>query len=187
MVVGADCTPLTPVRLLDTRHAVGVTTTPPVAAGADLVLPIPSVAGVPAADISAVVAHVTVTQPTTGGHLTVYPDNGGGVPTASNLNFTAGRTVPNLVTVPVDGGEWCSTTAAGAPSTSSPTWKATSGADGIPFRQDPRLTRHSNSSGTAVRGGAAPDVPSVSLCTVGVVRALSAFRVDGDVLAPSSM
>ncbi|WP_371562449.1 hypothetical protein [Streptomyces canus] len=104
VVVGADYTPVPPVRLLDTRHSIGVTTTTPVAAGADLVLPIPSVAGIPAADISAVVANVTVTQPTAGGHVTVYPDNGASVPTASNLNFTAGQTVPNLVTVPVDGG-----------------------------------------------------------------------------------
>ncbi|MGW1752527.1 right-handed parallel beta-helix repeat-containing protein [Streptomyces sp. NPDC002092] len=103
VVVGADYTPLTPVRLLDTRHAVGVTTTTPVAAGADLVLPVPSVAGIPAADVSAVVANVTVTQPTAGGHLTVYPHNGEPLPTASNLNFTAGQTVANLVTVPVDG------------------------------------------------------------------------------------
>ncbi|MFI7405675.1 right-handed parallel beta-helix repeat-containing protein [Streptomyces sp. NPDC049541] len=104
VVVGADYTPLTPVRLLDTRHAVGVTTTTPVAAGADVVLPVPTVAGVPAADVSAVVANVTVTQPSVGGHLTVYPDNGELLPTASNLNFTAGQTVANLVTVPVDGG-----------------------------------------------------------------------------------
>ncbi|MEW2564951.1 right-handed parallel beta-helix repeat-containing protein [Streptomyces griseorubiginosus] len=103
VVVGADYTPLTPVRLLDTRHAVGVTTTTPVAAGADLVLPVPSVAGIPAADVSAIVANVTVTQPTTDGHLTVYPHNGESLPTASNLNFTAGQTVANLVTVPVDG------------------------------------------------------------------------------------
>ena len=104
VVVGADYTPLAPMRLLDTRHAVGVTTTNPVAAGADLVLSVPSVAGVPAADVSAVVANVTVTQPTAGGHLTLYPHNGEPLPTASNLNFTAGQTVANLVTVPVDGG-----------------------------------------------------------------------------------
>ncbi|NUR01257.1 MAG: hypothetical protein HOY79_33445 [Streptomyces sp.] len=81
-----------------------MTTTTPVAAGADLVLSIPSVAGVPAADVSAVVANVTVTQPSVGGHLTAYPDNGERLPTASNLNFTAGQTVANLVAVPVDGG-----------------------------------------------------------------------------------
>ncbi|MFD8722315.1 hypothetical protein ACFV2H_31135 [Streptomyces sp. NPDC059629] len=104
VVVGADYTPLTPVRLLDTRHAVGVTTTTPVAAGADLVLPIPTIADIPAADVSAIVANVTVTQPTAGGHLTLYPHNGQSLPTASNLNFTAGQTVANLVTVPVDGG-----------------------------------------------------------------------------------
>jgi hypothetical protein len=91
------------MRLLDTRHAVGVTTTTPVAAGADLLLPIPSIAGTPAADVSAIVANVTVTQPTAAGHLTLYPHNGQSLPTASNLNFTAGQTVANLVTVPVGG------------------------------------------------------------------------------------
>lgn len=70
----------------------------PVAAGGTLTLPIPSISGVPAAKISAVVMNVTVTQPTHNGHLTVYPD-GVTRPNASNLNFSAGETVPNLVTV----------------------------------------------------------------------------------------
>ncbi|HWS45940.1 MAG TPA: hypothetical protein VN636_08780, partial [Acidimicrobiia bacterium] len=41
---------------------------------------------------------VTVTQPTKGGFVTVYP-SGAGLPTVSNLNFGAGQTVPNLVVV----------------------------------------------------------------------------------------
>ena len=99
-VVGADYTPVTPTRLLDTRNATGVTTKTPVAPGANVVLPIHSIDGVPAADISAVVANVTVTQPTAPGHLTVYP-HGRSLPTASNLNFNKGQTVANQVTVPV--------------------------------------------------------------------------------------
>ena len=42
-----------------------------------------------------------MTSPTApAGHITVYPD-GTSLPTASNLNFTAGETVPNLVITPV--------------------------------------------------------------------------------------
>jgi hypothetical protein len=45
-----------------------------------------------------VVLNVTVTSPTTAGYLTVFPA-GTGVPLASNLNFSAGQTVPNRVIV----------------------------------------------------------------------------------------
>jgi hypothetical protein len=50
-----------------------------------------------------VVMNVTVTQPQRDGFLTVYPD-GPTRPNASNLNFTHGETVPNLVIVPLQGG-----------------------------------------------------------------------------------
>jgi hypothetical protein len=50
--------------------------------------------------VTAVALNVTVTNPTRPGFITAYPD-GGSVPNASNLNFTAGRTVPNLVIVKV--------------------------------------------------------------------------------------
>ena len=50
--------------------------------------------------MSAVVVNVTVTQPTSPGYLTVYP-NGAARPLASNLNFSAGQTVPNLVVAKV--------------------------------------------------------------------------------------
>ena len=48
--------------------------------------------------------NVTATAPSASGHLTVYPD-GASVPSTSNLNFSAGETVPNLViaTVGSDG------------------------------------------------------------------------------------
>ena len=39
------------------------------------------------------------TQPTSSGYLTVYPFDVANRPTASNLNFVAGQTVPNLVVV----------------------------------------------------------------------------------------
>ena len=56
--------------------------------------------GVPASGVSAVVLNVTVTQPKAAGYITVYPD-GATRPLASNLNFVAGQTVPNLVVAPV--------------------------------------------------------------------------------------
>ena len=89
---------LGPVRLLDTRTALGAAG--PVAAGGSVALPVTGHGGVPASGVSAVVLTVTVTQPGRAGYLTAYPD-GGARPTVSNLNFTAGQTVPNLVIVPV--------------------------------------------------------------------------------------
>ncbi len=56
--------------------------------------------GLPASGVTAVVLNVTATQPTASSYVTVYPD-GETLPTASNLNFTARETIPNLVVVPV--------------------------------------------------------------------------------------
>jgi hypothetical protein len=49
---------------------------------------------------AAVVLNVTVAEPTHAGYLTVWP-SGQPRPNASNLNFTAGQVVPNLVIVRV--------------------------------------------------------------------------------------
>jgi serine protease len=56
--------------------------------------------GVPAGGASAAILNVTVTDTTDGGFITVFP-TGVNRPTASNLNFIAGQTVPNLVMVPI--------------------------------------------------------------------------------------
>jgi hypothetical protein len=84
---------LPPMRILDTRTGTG-----PLGAGGSLNAQITAHGGVPAAGVSAVVLNVTATDTTTGGYLTVYP---AGVPRplASNLNWVAGQTVPNLVEV----------------------------------------------------------------------------------------
>ncbi len=94
----ATYTPAGPVRVLDTRS------TTPVAAGATLNLTVTGSNGVPASGVTAVVLNVTVTSPTKSGFLTVFP-NGQTQPTVSNLNFTAGETIPNLVIVPVTNGK----------------------------------------------------------------------------------
>ena len=72
----------------------------PVASGHSISLNVLGVGGVPASGVSAVVLNVTATPPSANGYLTVYPD-GASRPTTSNLNFSAGETVPNLVIAPV--------------------------------------------------------------------------------------
>ncbi|MEV1329616.1 right-handed parallel beta-helix repeat-containing protein [Micromonospora costi] len=104
VVVGAAYNPVTPTRILDTRNGTGVGTAARVAPNAEVTLPIGSIGGVPAADISAVVLNVTVTEPAAAGFLTVYPD-GSTLPSASTVNFVAGETVPNLTVVPVTNGK----------------------------------------------------------------------------------
>jgi hypothetical protein len=85
--------PISPTRLLDTRNS------SPVRADSTVSFKVAGVNGIPAA-VSAVVFNLTVTQPRSIGFITAYA-SGTARPNASNLNFSAGQTVPNLVTVPV--------------------------------------------------------------------------------------
>jgi hypothetical protein len=95
--------PAGPVRVLDTRTGGGVGRTYPLAPGETVTLPVAGLNGVPTSGVTAVVLNVTVTGPTVGGFLTVYPD-GQYRPGVSNLNFGVGETIPNLVVVPVVNG-----------------------------------------------------------------------------------
>ncbi|MFD9123719.1 hypothetical protein [Kitasatospora sp. NPDC059571] len=97
---GAAFTPLQPTRLLDTRSGLGRSGTAPVAGGQTVDLQVTGRGGVPAAGAESVVLNITATTPTAVGYLTAWP-TGVARPTASSLNWAAGRTVPNLVTVPV--------------------------------------------------------------------------------------
>ena len=90
-------TAVTPVRLLDTRNT-GQT----LGAGQSLNLPIGGIGAVPA-NATAVVVNVTAVDQTAAGAFIVYP-TGGGRPLASNLNWVAHETVPNLVVVGLGGG-----------------------------------------------------------------------------------
>ncbi|MFD8791495.1 hypothetical protein [Streptomyces vinaceus] len=100
---GSALTPITPSRFLDTRDGTGATKAR-VGPGGVVSLQVAGVKGVPASGVTAVVMNVTAVNPTEAGHVTVYP-NGQPVPQVSNLNFTAGQIVPNLVTVPVVNGK----------------------------------------------------------------------------------
>jgi hypothetical protein len=90
---------LAPARVLDTRNGTGVHAGPVPAHGL-LALPVAGHGGVPATGASAVVLNLTVTGPKATGVLTAWA-NGGAEPLASNLNFTHGQTIANLVVVPL--------------------------------------------------------------------------------------
>src|ERR1035437_2520945 len=95
-------TSLAPSRLLDTRDGTGAPAAP-VASGGTVALQVTGRGGVPASGVSAVVLNVTVVDPTGTGYVTAYAD-GATRPLASNLNFVAGASVPNLVIAPVGAG-----------------------------------------------------------------------------------
>ena len=92
---GSGLQPMSPTRVLDTRGGNGAPIGP-VTAGGEVRLQIAGRGGVPAAGAASVVLNVTVTEPTSAGFVTVYP-SGSDRPLASNLNFTPGQTIPNLV------------------------------------------------------------------------------------------
>ncbi|WP_327374800.1 hypothetical protein OG393_12940 [Streptomyces sp. NBC_01216] len=100
---GSVYTPAGPARLMDTRSGLGVPKDE-VGAGETVTLQVAGRGGVPQTGVTAVVLNVTATAPTRSSFVTVFPA-GTSRPTASSLNFTAGRTVPNLVTVPVVDGK----------------------------------------------------------------------------------
>ena len=99
---GGTYYPLVPARILDTRTAIGVPARPagPLGAGQTLNLQVTGQGGVPASGVSSVVLNVTVTNTTAGSYLTVWP-TGVAQPVVSNLNWTPGKTVANLVEVQV--------------------------------------------------------------------------------------
>lgn len=88
-----------PVRVLDTRNAIGAPKAP-LGQGGVISLSMLGSAGVPATGVSAVVLNLTVTAATKPSYLTVWPA-GTTRPTASSINFVAGINRANLVTVPL--------------------------------------------------------------------------------------
>jgi hypothetical protein len=95
---GSEFTPYGPTRLLDTRYGTGVAKGK-LAAGGTIKLQIAGTGTIPAG-VTAAVLNLTVTGPSAAGFITAYGD-GLSRPGTSNVNFTAGQTVPNLAIVPV--------------------------------------------------------------------------------------
>ncbi|MGP3683399.1 PKD domain-containing protein [Streptomyces sp. IBSNAI002] len=96
---GSDFTPHTPTRLLDTRNGTGAPAGKVAGQGSARVK-VAGNAAVPAG-VTAVALNVTVTETVDSGYVTAWPGAGYDRPGTSNLNYTAGRSVPNLVIVPV--------------------------------------------------------------------------------------
>jgi hypothetical protein len=93
--------PLAPARVLDTRIAVGISTTTPVAPDHAITLNLRGAGGLPNTAIAAVTLNVTAADATAAGFVTIWPAEKP-QPTASNLNVTfAGQNIPNLAEVAV--------------------------------------------------------------------------------------
>jgi hypothetical protein len=97
---GGQFTGLTPARILDSR--IGQGTAGAMGPNGFITVQVAGLGGVPLMTApvppKAVVLNVTVTNTTAASFLTVYPSITP-MPTASDLNWTAGLTVPNLVVV----------------------------------------------------------------------------------------
>lgn len=105
---GGEFHPLPATRIYDSRPeaAIGSPTgaRPATPGGATFTTKVLGARGVVPSDASqvlTVVANVTVTGATVGGYLTIHRP-GAAVPDASNVNFTAGSSVPDLAFLPVD-------------------------------------------------------------------------------------
>jgi len=94
---GGKFVPVSPTRILDTR-----TSLLPVAADTKRIVQVAGKAGIPA-NASAVALNLTVTEPSSYGHIYAVPF-GAGMPNTSNVNYDEQETVPNYVIVPVKDG-----------------------------------------------------------------------------------
>ena len=96
--------PVVPARITDTRAGSGQPNAGSTLGPATtLDVQVTGVGGIPASGVSAVVLNTTATNTTSAGFFTVFP-KGASLPLASNLNWTAGVTVPSRVMVPVGSG-----------------------------------------------------------------------------------
>jgi PQQ-like domain len=86
---------ITPVRVLDTRVGLGAPKAL-VGGGSSVPVAVTGRAGIPTSGVAAVVLTMTVVAPRAAGYVSVYATNMRR-PATSNLNFTAGQTVANLV------------------------------------------------------------------------------------------
>jgi hypothetical protein len=92
---------LAPTRISDTRASSGFQNAGRrVGQAGTIGVQVSGVGGVPTTGVAAVVVNVTVVDPTTESFVTVFPE-GTTQPVVANLNFGAGETISNLVTVPI--------------------------------------------------------------------------------------
>ncbi|WP_406204903.1 hypothetical protein OH807_29685 [Kitasatospora sp. NBC_01560] len=98
-VSGSTYNTVSPERVLDTREAIGRPGTGKVGGREAFALQITGRAGVPAG-AKAVVLNITATETDGSGMVTAWA-GGAPQPATSNLNWTPGQTIPNLVVVPV--------------------------------------------------------------------------------------
>ena len=112
--VAGAITAVSPRRLLDTRSGTGAPRAA-VTGGTVLPLAVAGRGGVPATGAGSVVLNLTAVGGTARGYVTASPTDPGSAPT-STLNFAAGETVANLVTVGLgpDGGVDLRVTAPGS-------------------------------------------------------------------------
>ena len=90
-----------PVRMLDTRNGVGVSSGV-VHPGQTIVFTVVGHGPIPSSGVTAVALNVTVTNTIGAGFVQVFPTGGAQVGDSSNINVGAAReTIPNLVIVPV--------------------------------------------------------------------------------------
>ncbi len=94
---GLDFHTVAPCRLVDTRNAAGPAGGPVLAPGGVREFTVAGSCGIPAT-AQALSVNVTVTQPSAGGHLTLYPADQL-APLASTINFGAGQTRANNAAV----------------------------------------------------------------------------------------
>jgi len=93
--------PLAPARITDTRPQSGYPNSgSQLGPGATLNVQVAGVGGVPDTGATAALINLTVTDTSSAGYLTAYPQ-GSAPPLASNLNWTQGETVANRVVVPL--------------------------------------------------------------------------------------
>ncbi len=97
--VGTNFNTLVPCRVVDTRNKEGPYGGPALVAAATRNFTIAGQCGVPLTAKS-ISVNLTVTQASTGGHVTAFPA-GQGVPLASTLNFSAGQTRANNAILPL--------------------------------------------------------------------------------------
>ena len=100
---GGEYHPVTPSRIFDSRQAGGAR--PTAAQGASFDVELLGRGGVPteAGSVLAVVANVTVADPTAAGYLSISP-TGSNAGVSSLVNFNSGENVPNLAIVGVGQG-----------------------------------------------------------------------------------